>query len=431
MRAYRRAAELVRETRAPVAELVRAGRVRELRGIGPGIERAPHGARRRPAGSPSSRSSSARSSRSSSRSAGSSASGRSGWSRSAARSASAPRTSSARRPRPGRLREAPGIGPADRAEDPRGARARAAAARGAALLLNRARALAEAIARALGGEVAGEVRRWRDVVHELAVVVHAAPARARAVRALAADRRASSSASRDARSASRSRASRSSSSSRSPDASARSSLRATGSPAYVASLGALPDAPDEEERLRAPRPAVVPAGAARGAARRASRRALVELARHPRRPALPHDVVGRQGDRRRRWRVAARDLGYEYLAICDHTPNVRVVPGLDADALRRQAEEIAAANERLAPFRVLRGTECDIRRDGTLDLPDDVLAELDWVQLSLHAGQREDADRLTRKVTEAMRHPAVRCLEPPEGPDHQPPPAERARPRAR
>jgi DNA polymerase (family X) len=80
-------------------------------------------------------------------------------------------------------------------------------------------------------------------------------------------------------------------------------------------------------------------------------------------------------------------------------------------------------NERLAPFRVLRGTECDIRSDGTLDLPDDVLAELDWVQLSLHAGQREDADRLTRKVVEAMRHPAVRCLSHPKGRiiNHRPP----------
>ena len=53
--------------------------------------------------------------------------------------------------------------------------------------------------------------------------------------------------------------------------------------------------------------------------------------------------------------LAARDLGYEYLAICDHTTSVRVVPGLDADGLRRQAEEIAAANERLAPFRILPG----------------------------------------------------------------------------
>jgi DNA polymerase (family 10) len=121
--------------------------------------------------------------------------------------------------------------------------------------------------------------------------------------------------------------------------------------------------------------------------------------------------------------TAARDRGYEYLAICDHTPNVRVVPGLDADLLRRQAEEIAAANEALAPFRVLRGTECDIRADGTLDLPDDVLGELDWVQLSLHAGQRQAAAELTRKVTEAMRHPSVRCLSHPKGRiiNHRPP----------
>ena len=113
--------------------------------------------------------------------------------------------------------------------------------------------------------------------------------------------------------------------------------------------------------------------------------------------------------------LAAIELGYEYIAICDHTPNVRVVPGLDADALRRQGEEIAAVNEELQPFRVLRGTEVDIRSDGRLDLPDDVLAELDWVQLSLHAGQREPREELTRKVTNAMRHPAVRCLSHPTG----------------
>ena len=127
-------------------------------------------------------------------------------------------------------------------------------------------------------------------------------------------------------------------------------------------------------------------------------------------------VACRDGD-------AARDRGYEYLAICDHTPNVRVVPGLDADALRRQAEEIAAANELLAPFRVLRGAECDIRADGASTCPDDVLAELEWVQLSLHAGQRAPRAELTERVTEAMRHPAVRCLSHPKGRilNHRPP----------
>ena len=113
--------------------------------------------------------------------------------------------------------------------------------------------------------------------------------------------------------------------------------------------------------------------------------------------------------------LAAQARGYEYLAICDHTPNVRVVPGLSSDDLLRQGEEIAAANELVAPFRILRGVECDIRADGSLDVEDRVLAELDWVQLSLHAGQRRPAQELTRMVTEAMRHPAVRALSHPKG----------------
>jgi DNA polymerase (family 10) len=198
-------------------------------------------------------------------------------------------------------------------------------------------------------------------------------------------------------------------------------LRATGAPAYVDALGDLPDASDEEglyERLGIPwcppelreepfrgePPPLVELGDVRG-----------DLHVHTTWSDGKASVL--------EMATAARDLGYEYLAICDHTPNVRVVPGLDADDLRRQGEEIAAANEALAPFRVLRGTEVDIRRDGDLDLPDDILAELDWVQLSLHAGQRERREELTRKVTEAMRHPAVRCLSHPKGRiiNHRPP----------
>jgi DNA polymerase (family 10) len=112
---------------------------------------------------------------------------------------------------------------------------------------------------------------------------------------------------------------------------------------------------------------------------------------------------------------AARERGYEYLAICDHTPAVGAVTGLGPDDIRRQGEEIAAANEVLAPFRVLRGTECDILPDGRLDLPDDVLAELDWVQASVHGGQRMPRREMTKRVEEALRNPYVRCLSHPKG----------------
>ena len=112
---------------------------------------------------------------------------------------------------------------------------------------------------------------------------------------------------------------------------------------------------------------------------------------------------------------AARDRGYEYLAICDHTPAVGAVQGLTADDVRRQAEEIAAANEALAPFRVLRGIEVDILPDGRLDLPDDALAELDWVQASVHGGQRMPRPEMTRRVVEAISNPHVSCLSHPTG----------------
>jgi DNA polymerase (family 10) len=112
---------------------------------------------------------------------------------------------------------------------------------------------------------------------------------------------------------------------------------------------------------------------------------------------------------------AARERGYEYLAICDHTPAVGAVQGLDADAVRRQGEEIAAANEVLAPFVVLRGIECDILADGRLDLPDDVLSELDWVQASVHGGQRMPAREMTDRVCHALRNPHVSCLSHPTG----------------
>jgi DNA polymerase (family 10) len=113
--------------------------------------------------------------------------------------------------------------------------------------------------------------------------------------------------------------------------------------------------------------------------------------------------------------LAAIERGYEYLAICDHTPAVGAVRGLTADDLRRQASEIAAANATLAPFRVLRGTECDVLVDGRLDLPDSILAELDWVQASVHGGQRLAKKEQTERVVRALRNPHVKCLSHPKG----------------
>ena len=419
-RAYRRAAELIRATPAPVAELVREGRARELRGIGPGIE-----ARLKElveTGTIAELDELEREVEPELVGLGRFLGigpkrfveiGRALGVRTVDEFRAAAEA--------GRLREAPGIGPKTEREILAGlARDRNRPRRG--LLLNRARALVEATAAALDGEPAGDPRRWKDISHDLAVVVAAddpAPVLERfaALPAIVAvverDERRALGVTVEGVPLELSVP---------PPARYGTELvRATGAPEYVAALGELPAGVDEESvYAQLGLPWVPPE--------------LRENGFHGEPPPLV-EVAQIRGDLHvhttwsdgkasvEEMARAAQQLGYEYLAICDHTPNVRVVPGLTADDLRRQGEEIAAANELLAPFRVLRGTECDIRADGTLDLPDDVLAELDWVQLSLHAGQRQRGDELTQKVTEAMRHPAVRCLSHPKGRilNHRPP----------
>jgi DNA polymerase (family 10) len=94
---------------------------------------------------------------------------------------------------------------------------------------------------------------------------------------------------------------------------------------------------------------------------------------------------------------AARDRGYAYLAITDHPRGT----------LAEQDAEVDALNERLAPFRILKGIEVNIRSDGSLSLPDEALAQRDWVMASLHAAfQREPTER----VMAAMENPHVDCI---------------------
>lgn len=113
--------------------------------------------------------------------------------------------------------------------------------------------------------------------------------------------------------------------------------------------------------------------------------------------------------------LAARDLGYEYLAITDHSPQVRVAGGLPPERVRQQAALIADLNRRLAPFRVLHGAEVDIRGDGRLDYPDDLLATLDFVGVSVHSGFEQPALQMTERILRAIRNPLVCALCHPTG----------------
>jgi DNA polymerase (family X) len=410
-RAYRRAAETIRGAPVAVAALIRTGRVRELRGIGAGIESrlrelvetggiaelaelerelAPDliglgrylglGAKR---------------SLELARSLG-------------VRTAEEFREAAAA----GRLRDARGVGAKTEARLIEGLAREPQPRRG--LLLNRAIELVAGIASALGGTAAGDARRFCDSCERLAVVcvspdpeplldrflelpqivaeverggwsgigvtVEGVP-----VELVVAP----------------------------PARFGTELMRATGSAEYVDALEPLPEAPDEHAVYAALGIPWCPP----------------ELRERPFRGDPPHllELPDLRGDLHSHTTYsdgrasveemgrAAAERGYEYLAICDHTPAVGAVTGLTPDDVRRQGDEIAAANERLAPFRVLRGIECDILPDGRLDLPDDVLAELDWVQASVHGGQRMPAPEMTKRVEEALRNPYVRCLSHPTG----------------
>ncbi|HEV7733840.1 MAG TPA: PHP domain-containing protein [Candidatus Binatia bacterium] len=104
---------------------------------------------------------------------------------------------------------------------------------------------------------------------------------------------------------------------------------------------------------------------------------------------------------------AADALGLRYLTITDHSASAGYAGGLDVERLRRQADEIAAVQERVR-VRLLRGTESDILRDGALDFPDAVLAQLDVVIASIHARHALDAAEMTARLVRAMRHPVFK-----------------------
>ncbi len=117
---------------------------------------------------------------------------------------------------------------------------------------------------------------------------------------------------------------------------------------------------------------------------------------------------------------AAMARGSGYLAITEHSPNVNSLEpgiGLDAGRLREHVAAIREVAARLAPegFTLLAGTEVDILRDGSLDYPDDVLAELDWVVASPHTELRQSPARATARMVAAAAHPLVDVIGHPTG----------------
>jgi putative hydrolase len=108
--------------------------------------------------------------------------------------------------------------------------------------------------------------------------------------------------------------------------------------------------------------------------------------------------------------LAARDIGHEWMALTDHSPRLTVANGLTRERLLRQFDVVDEINERLAPFRILKGIEVDINEDGSLDQGDDILARLDVVVGSVHSKLRSPRDVMTKRMLAAIRNPHLDIL---------------------
>ena len=107
---------------------------------------------------------------------------------------------------------------------------------------------------------------------------------------------------------------------------------------------------------------------------------------------------------------AARDRGLDYIAVTDHSVGRAIANGLSIERLERHGERLKKIAADIGEIRVLHGTEMDIRADGTLDYPDDVLAGLDWVVASVHSAMAQDSDTMTRRIISAMKNPHVSAI---------------------
>lgn len=105
--------------------------------------------------------------------------------------------------------------------------------------------------------------------------------------------------------------------------------------------------------------------------------------------------------------LAVRERGYDYLGMADHSQAAAYAGGLNVDAVKRQWDEIARLNEKLAPFRIFKGIESDILGDGSLDYTDDILEQFEYIVVSVHSQFNLDRAKMTARIIRAIEHPCA------------------------
>ncbi|HYM52002.1 MAG TPA: DNA polymerase/3'-5' exonuclease PolX [Candidatus Dormibacteraeota bacterium] len=112
---------------------------------------------------------------------------------------------------------------------------------------------------------------------------------------------------------------------------------------------------------------------------------------------------------------AARALGRDWMVLTDHSPSLGITRGLTPERIEEQRAELARLNTELSPFRILHGTEMEIRADGTLDYPDELLARFDLVLASVHTARSQSSEQLTGRTLAAIENPHVNVIAHPTG----------------
>ena len=142
---------------------------------------------------------------------------------------------------------------------------------------------------------------------------------------------------------------------------------------------------------------------------------LVELERHARRSAHAYDGERRPRDAGRRWRRRRASGGLDYIAITDHSKSLAMANGLDEKRAVAFAHQVREMDQRELGLRVFSGIECDIMRDGAMDLANDALAELDWVIGSVHSYMNLEPAEMTDRLLRALECPHLRAIGHPTG----------------
>lgn len=113
--------------------------------------------------------------------------------------------------------------------------------------------------------------------------------------------------------------------------------------------------------------------------------------------------------------AAAKQRGYSYIAITEHSRRVTMARGMDARRLRQHWKTIDKLAAKSKGITILKGVEMDILEDGSMDLPNDVLEEADWVIASIHYGQNQSREKITQRLINAIKHPCVCAIGHPIG----------------